>query len=86
MSIYYGTMTSKGQTTVPAEVRDMLQLKPGDKIRYIVRNGEIIIKAKNKRAIDLAGILHRPGMPAMTLEEMDEIIGDAIAEHVMGPK
>jgi AbrB family looped-hinge helix DNA binding protein len=86
MSIYYGTMTSKGQTTVPAEVRDMLQLKPGDKIRYVVRNGEIIIKAKNKRAIDLAGILHRPGMPAMTLEEMDEIIGDAISEHVMGPK
>ncbi len=86
MSIYYGTMTSKGQTTVPAEVRDILQLKPGDKIRYVVRNGEIIMKAKNKRAIDLAGILHRPGMSAMTLDEMDEAIGEAIADHVMGPK
>ncbi|WP_275784901.1 AbrB/MazE/SpoVT family DNA-binding domain-containing protein [Pararhizobium gei] len=86
MNIFYGTMTSKGQTTVPAEVRDMLQLKPGDKIRYVVRNGEIVIKAKNKRAVDLAGILHRPGMQAMTLAEMDEIVGDAIAEHAMGPK
>lgn len=86
MSVFYGTMTSKGQTTVPAEVRDMLQLKPGDKIRYVVRNGEIVIKAKNKRAIDLAGLLHRPGMPTMTLEDMDEVVGDAIAEHVMGPR
>lgn len=82
MSVFYGTMTSKGQTTVPQEIRELLKLKPGDRIRYVVRNGDVVIKAKNKRLIDLAGILHRPGAPAMTLAEIDESIGDAIVEHV----
>ncbi|MGV2129223.1 AbrB/MazE/SpoVT family DNA-binding domain-containing protein [Agrobacterium vitis] len=84
MNIFYATMTSKGQTTVPAEIRELLKLKPGDRIRYVVKNGEVTLKAKNKRLIDLAGILHRPGMPTLTIEEMDETIGDAIVDHVMG--
>ena len=50
MSVYYGTLTSKGQTTIPAEVRQMLNLKPGDRIRYIIRDGEIIVRAKNRQA------------------------------------
>ncbi|MBT9369362.1 type II toxin-antitoxin system PrlF family antitoxin [Rhizobium sp. CSW-27] len=84
MNVFYGTMTSKGQTTVPAEIRELLRLKPGDRIRYVVRNGEVTLKAKNKRLVDLAGILHRPGMPTMTIENMNEIIADAVVDHVMG--
>jgi AbrB family looped-hinge helix DNA binding protein len=83
MTVIYSTMTSKGQTTVPAEVRELLKLKPGDRLRYIIRNGEVMLKAKNKRLMDLAGCLHRPGMPTMTIEEMDQAIGDAIVDHVM---
>ncbi|MEZ2132098.1 MULTISPECIES: AbrB/MazE/SpoVT family DNA-binding domain-containing protein [unclassified Sinorhizobium] len=86
MSIYYGTMASEGQTIVPAEVREILKLKPGDKIRYVNRNGEIIMKAKNKRAIDLIGKFHDPSRAAISIEEMDEVIGKAIADRVMGKK
>jgi AbrB family looped-hinge helix DNA binding protein len=75
-------MTSKGQTTVPQEIRELLKLKPGDRIRYVVRNGDVVIKAKNKRLIDLAGILHRPGAPAMSLADMDEAVGASIVAHV----
>ncbi|MBB4124682.1 AbrB/MazE/SpoVT family DNA-binding domain-containing protein [Martelella radicis] len=82
MSVYYGTMTSKGQTTVPAEIRAMLDLKPGDRIRYIVRDGEIVMKAKNKRAIDLKGRFHDPERPTIISEEMEDDIGAAVAEHV----
>ncbi len=45
MNVFYGTMTSKGQTTVPAEVRELLNLKSGDKLRYVVKNGTVILKA-----------------------------------------
>lgn len=86
MSIYYGTMTSEGQTIVPAEVREILKLKPGDKIRYVNRNGEIIMKAKNKPAIDLIGKFHDPNRAPVSIEEMDEAIGKAVADHVMGKK
>jgi antitoxin PrlF len=83
MDVFYGTMTSKGQTTVPAEIRELLRLKPGDRIRYVVQNGKVSLKAKNKRLSDLAGILHRPDMAPMSFQDMDEAIGEAISEHVM---
>lgn len=82
MNVFYGTMTSKGQTTVPAEIRELLKLKPGDRIRYVVQDGNISLKAKNKRLSDLAGILHRPGMPPMGLQDIDDAIGEAVSEHV----
>jgi antitoxin PrlF len=28
------TLTSKGQTTIPREVREFLKLKPGDKLEF----------------------------------------------------
>ena len=86
MNVYYGTMTSKGQTTVPAEVREILNLKPGDKIRYVHRNGEIVIKAKNRRAADLAGKFYDPSRSPFTLDDMEKAIDDAISDHIMGSK
>lgn len=86
MNIFYGTMTSKGQTTIPAEVRELLNLKPGDRIRYIHRDGEVVMKAKNKRAIDLAGKFYDPNRPAVSLDEMDDAIAEAIMERVDGAR
>jgi AbrB family looped-hinge helix DNA binding protein len=84
MNIYDSTLTSKGQTTIPVEVREALDLKPGDKIRYIVNGGKVYLRVKNKRAIDLAGKFYDPNRAPITVEEMNRGIGDAIADHVMG--
>lgn len=77
----FTTMTSKGQLTIPKEVRDELSLKPGTKFFVTVRNGEVVALPKNKKISDLAGILGKPprGAPA-TLEDFDNAIGQAIAE------
>ena len=83
MNIYGSTLTSKGQTTIPVEVREALNLRPGDKIRYIVNGGKVSLRVKNKRAIDLAGKFHDPNRAPITIEEMNEAIGDAIVDHVM---
>lgn len=80
MSVFYGTMTSKGQTTLPAEIRELLHLKPGDKISYFVDGDKVVIKAKNKRAVDLIGILQDPERPALSVEEMDEAIGEYLGD------
>jgi len=37
------TMTSKGQTTVPKEIREMLDLKPGDKLTWEIRGGRVAV-------------------------------------------
>ncbi|MDB5524622.1 MAG: Regulators of stationary/sporulation expression protein [Rhizobium sp.] len=80
MGVFYATLTSKGQTTVPAEVRELLNLKPGDRIRYVTDGDRVYIRVKNKRAADLAGLLHDPNRAAMSIEEMDDAIGKYVAE------
>jgi AbrB family looped-hinge helix DNA binding protein len=37
------TLTSKGQTTVPKEVREALDLAPGDKLTWEVNGGRVAI-------------------------------------------
>lgn len=68
------TVTAKGQTTIPAEIRKKLALKPGDRILYLEEEGRVRIVAADRRAKDLKGLLPRPERP-VSLEEMDAAIG-----------
>ena len=58
------TITSKGQTTIPREVRDFLKLKPGDKLEFKVNadSHTVVLKAVNIDVSALKGILKRDGM------------------------
>ena len=67
-------VTSKGQITIPAEVREDLGLKAGDRVSFIKgENGEYILKAKTGSIMDLEGCVHWTGKP-VTIEEMNETI------------
>jgi AbrB family looped-hinge helix DNA binding protein len=78
---YVGKMTSKGQTTVPKEVREVLGLGEGTQVEWLVEDGKVSIKPRTLRAADLAGILGRPPAGAgMTVEQMDDALGRALAE------
>jgi AbrB family looped-hinge helix DNA binding protein len=67
-------VTSKGQITIPLEVRKKLGLKPGDRVRFIeAENGEFIFKAKTGSIMDLKGCVPWTGKP-VTIEEMNETI------------
>ena len=67
-------VTSKGQITIPIEVRKKLGLKTGDRVRFVEgENGEIILKPKTGSIMDLEGIVPWKGKP-VTIEEMNETI------------
>jgi antitoxin PrlF len=67
-------LTSKGQITVPAEVRDDLGLRPGDRVSFFKgENGEYIFKAKTGSLKNLRGCVKGAGRP-VTIEEMNETI------------
>ena len=80
---YTGKVTSKGQTTVPKEVRDFLGLEEGTQMEWILDDGKVTVKPRKLRAIDLAGLLGPPpsGVKNTTVEEMNEAIGDAVVEQ-----
>jgi antitoxin PrlF len=37
-------LTTKGQTTIPREVRDALDLRSGDRISYRIEQGSVVIR------------------------------------------
>ena len=41
--MFHSTLTSKGQTTIPGEIRKALRLKPGDKLEYVAEGDRAII-------------------------------------------
>ncbi len=71
------TMTSKGQITVPKEVRDDLGLLTGSQLMFVkLSNGHYRIVPRTGSVEGFLGMLHDPARKPLTIEE----IGEAIAE------
>jgi antitoxin PrlF len=63
------TLTSKGQTTIPKQIRDSLRMKAGDKMSFtLLPNGVVLMRVKNKSVSELAGRLHKKGRKAVPIE------------------
>ena len=66
------TLTSKGQVTIPREIRKRLGLKSGDQLGLaLLSDGSVILRPKTLCLSELAGLLTRPGQPRITVEEMN---------------
>jgi AbrB family looped-hinge helix DNA binding protein len=75
------TLTSKGQVTIPKEVRDRLGLKVGERLEFRVQaDGSILVEPERRGGLGrVPGLLRRlAGDRAVSVEEMD----DAVARHV----
>jgi AbrB family looped-hinge helix DNA binding protein len=69
------TVTSKGQTTIPKEIRDYLKLHPGDQIDFIAADdGTVTLVPAMIDVTDLKAVLHRKGMKAVSVEKMRAVV------------
>ena len=51
------TITAKGQTTVPADIRALVDAKPGTRLVWsAMPDGTIIVRAKTKSILNMAGM------------------------------
>jgi AbrB family looped-hinge helix DNA binding protein len=48
-------ITSKGQVTIPKRIRDELGLKPGDRVLFVLRGGEVVLQPIKSTLLDLRG-------------------------------
>jgi len=49
------TLTRKGQTTIPKDIRNFLKLEPEDRILYLVEGDRVILKPLKGDILDLRG-------------------------------
>jgi antitoxin PrlF len=69
------TVTSKGQITIPKEIRRFLKIRPGDSVDFFVESdGRVVMKQATLDIEELQGLLHRPGIKAVSIAEMNRII------------
>ena len=72
-------ITSKGQTTLPKTVRKALSVQPGDRVRYLIQDGEVRI-VPVRPVTRLFGILRHDG-PAATLQDMERAIVEGACDE-----
>ena len=65
-------ITIKGRTTVPQPIRDALRAQPGTKLQWhLLPDGAIMVRAKTKSILDLAGTLKAPTGKKVRVEDMN---------------
>lgn len=65
------TLTSKGQTTIPKEIRDSLGMKTGDRMSFtLMPDSTVVMRVKSKSVAELAGMLHKKGRKTVSIDQM----------------
>lgn len=71
------TLTSKGQVTIPKEVRELLGVKEGDRLVFrLDERGNVVVQPEDPGPLGrLPGLLHHlAGSRPVSLEEMKEAV------------
>jgi AbrB family looped-hinge helix DNA binding protein len=76
------TLTTKGQITIPKEIRERLMLRTGDKLDFtLTEAGDVLLKPVTRHVDEVFGRLGKPGQPALTPADMDIAIQQRMAGH-----
>ena len=68
------TVTSKGQTTIPGEIRRHLKLKAGDRVEFLVeKDGKVVLVPATVDVRELKGCL-APAPRRVSLGDMEAAI------------
>lgn len=68
------TLTSKGQITIPREIREALALGRGDHVSFRLRpDGVVEMTRQSGSVLSLVGML-KPTVRGVTVEQMNEAI------------
>lgn len=64
------TVTSKGQVTIPSEIRDYMDVKTGDQLLFVRDAGRVYIERLPGKATsdEVFGILDRPGQSTLDVD------------------
>ena len=67
------TITSKGQITIPREVREVLRVEAGDQVDFSINErGEVIVRSVSGDVRRLRGLLKRSRQRPVSVEQMNE--------------
>lgn len=75
------TITSKGQVTIPIEVRQTLGLHTGDKVAFTVEESQVQLRKTGGSVVAATAGAFKGRLPAKTAAELRVAAEEAIAEE-----
>ena len=76
------TVTTKGQVTIPVEVRRLLGVAAHEKVAFIVEGDRVRLARKGSVVERTAGML-KTAQPPLSAEELREVAEQAIADEAV---
>ena len=68
-------LASKGQLTLPKPIRDLLRLRAGDRVDFIVKDdGTVVLRPATVDVRELKGSLRMRDLKPLSVEEMNAVI------------
>jgi AbrB family looped-hinge helix DNA binding protein len=77
------TITRKGQVTIPKAIRDRLGVKEGEKVLFVMRGEEVVMKVVKGTILDLRGSV-QPSAHSEDFEKIRQSVKQAVAKKVAG--
>ena len=69
------TVTSKGQITLPKQIREHLRVVAGDRIDFVVKdNGQVVVRPARSRLKQLRGMLRDRSRKPVSVDQMDAAV------------
>ena len=68
------SVTTKGQVTIPAELREKLGIKPGDRVGFVEKGGKVELRRQENRVAAAFGILK--AKEGFSLKQFEEAIAE----------
>jgi AbrB family looped-hinge helix DNA binding protein len=68
------SLSSKGQVTIPKPIRDLLKVRTGDRLDFVVEGDRVVMRPGTRDLRSLRGILHRPGRKPVSVEAMNAAV------------
>lgn len=76
----HATITSKGQVTVPANIREQLNLQTGDRLDFEIENGTIRVVPVGKGTLEEFMSILPQATHIVSVEEMNEAIAEGASD------
>lgn len=77
------TMTSKGQVTIPKEVREKLSIKPKDRLVITVIGDHAVVHPLHGDILGLKGFLHKKGMKPIDFRKLRQEAEEGMAQEAL---
>ncbi len=76
------TITSKGQITIPKDVRKSLHLHAGDRVAFVVHGENEAVLTPITRSVDeVFGKFHQNNRPACSVDQMNQAVKKRMRKH-----